>query len=110
MVAARYGVEKLHPNSHLYTSDQWVKEFPGRQFRVLAQGGFGKREVRELLDSVKKANLTVRNFPNSVADLRKKLKLAEGGEDYLFATTLSEGEKAWILCRKVTEPVGGDNV
>lgn len=106
MIAAHYGVEKLHPSSHLYTSDQRIKEFPGRIFEVIAHGGFGKREVKELLASVKKANLTVRNFPNSVADLRKRLKLPEGGDDYLFATTLSNGEKAWILCRKATETFG----
>jgi hypothetical protein len=64
-------------------------------------GGFGKREIKELLASVKKANLTVRNFPTSVADLRKRLKLDDGGDDYLFATTLANGEKQWILCKKI---------
>ena len=102
-VASHYGVEKLHPNSHLYTSDQWIKDFPGRVFEVITHGGFGKREVKELLTSVKKANLTVRNFPNSVAELRKRFKLPEGGDDYLFATTLSKGDKVWILCRKASE-------
>lgn len=106
IVAAHYGVEKLHPNSHLYTSDQWIKKFPGRSFEVIEYGGFGKREIKELLGSVKKANLTVRNFPNSVADLRKRLKLPEGGDDYLFATTLAKEEKVWILCRKATEGEG----
>lgn len=103
MVATHYGIEKLHPNSHLYTSDRWLPDFPGRGFEVITHGGFGKREVRALLASVKKANLTVRNFPNSVADLRKRLKLPEGGDDYLFATTMAEEEKAWILCRKVVK-------
>lgn len=99
-IASQYGVEKLHPNSHLYTSDLLVEDFPGRRFQVITHGGFSKREIRILLSSVKKANLTVRNFPNSVADLRKRLKLAEGGDDYLFATTLKDEEKQWILCRK----------
>jgi hypothetical protein len=100
-IAMQYGVEKLHPNSHLYTSDRLVEDFPGRRFQVITHGGFSKREIKEFLSSVKKANLTVRNFPNSVADLRKRLKLAEGGDDYLFATTLKDEEKRWILCRKV---------
>ncbi len=110
IVAAQYDVEKLHPNSHLYTSDRWIPDFPGRRFEVIGYGGFGKREMKNLLLSVKKANLTVRNFPNSVADLRKRLKLAEGGDDYLFATTLAEGNKVWILCRKpMEEKIGHDN-
>ena len=102
-VASHYGVEKLHPNSHLYTSNQCLREFPGRVFEVMAYGGFGKREVKEMLTSVKRANVTVRNFPDSVAELRKRFKLPEGGDDYLFATTLSKGNKVWILCRKATE-------
>ena len=62
--------------------------------------GFGKKEVKELLSGLEKANLTVRNFPASVADLRKKLKLKEGGDVYLFATTLQNGEKVLIKCLK----------
>ena len=62
--------------------------------------GFGKKEVKELLGGLEKANLTVRNFPASVADLRKKLKLKEGGDVYLFATTLQNGEKVLIKCLK----------
>lgn len=101
LAAVQYGIEKLHPNSHLYTSNRLIKDFPGRKFEVVAHGGFGKRELKPLLDSVKKVNLTIRNFPASVADLRKRLKLAEGGDFYLFATTLVEDEKRWILCKKV---------
>lgn len=102
LIAVQHGMEKLHPNSHLYTSHRLIKDFPGRRFEVVAHGGFGKRELKPLLDSVKKANLTVRNFPSSVADLRKRLKLAEGGDLYLFATTLAGDEKRWILCKKVS--------
>lgn len=77
LLATRYGVEKLHPNSHLYTSSGLV-DFPGRRFRVTAVSGFGKKDLKVLLEGVEKANLTVRNFPSSVAELRKKLKLKEG--------------------------------
>lgn len=101
LLAARYGVSKLHLNSHLYTSDEPVA-FPGRAFKVMSVSGFGKKDLKALLSGVEKANLTVRNFPSSVAELRKKLKLKEGGDTYLFATTLASGEKVLIKCRKAT--------
>ncbi len=100
LLALRYGVKKLHPNSHLYTSDHQV-DFPGRQFQVEAVSGFGKKELKTLLGGVEKANLTVRNFPASVTELRKKLKLKEGGEIYLFATTLKDEERVLIKCSKI---------
>ncbi len=99
ILSERYGVKKLHPNSHLYTSDTEI-DFPGRCFRVIAVSGFGKKELKSFLTGVDKANLTVRNFPSSVSDLRKKLKLKEGGDIYLFATTLADGEKVLIKCEK----------
>lgn len=95
-----YKVEKLHTNSHLYTSDEALPCFPGRMFRIDGWCGFSKREVKEQLADVQKANLTVRNFPATVADLRKRLKLAEGGDTYLFATTLTDGRKALLRCSK----------
>lgn len=99
-LTTRYKVEKLHPNSHLYTSDTQVEGFPGRTFHIDGWSGFGKREIKELLKGEKKANLTVRNFPTSVAELRKRLKLSEGGNIYLFATTLADGQKVLIKCSK----------
>lgn len=95
-----YPVKKLHASSHLYTSDEWVEDFPGRHFRVEAVSGFGKKELKTFLQGIEKANLTIRNFPSSVADLRKRLKLKEGGEDYVFATTLADEQKVLIRCRK----------
>jgi hypothetical protein len=97
LLSARYGVKKFHADSHLYTSESLVESFPGRIFEIDAYSGFGKKEVKPLLAGVQKANLTVRNFPLSVAELRKKLKLAEGGDVYLFATT--QQEKRHILIR-----------
>lgn len=99
LLAQAYEVRKLHPNSHLYTSSELV-DFPGRCFRVMAVSGFGKKELKSFLQGIDKANITIRNFPSTVADLRKKLKLKEGGEVYLFATTLGGGEKVLIHCRK----------
>ena len=95
-----YKVEKLHPNSHLYTSEQFIETFPGRSFRITAHCGFSKQEIKAMLGTERKANLTVRNFPTGVTQLRKQLKLAEGGENYLFATTLGSEEKVLIRCQK----------
>lgn len=95
-----YDVKKLHTSSHLYTSSRFVDDFPGRRFRVESVSGFGKKELKDFLQGLEKANLTIRNFPSSVADLRKRLKLKEGGEDYLFATTLADESKVLIKCKK----------
>lgn len=95
-----YDVKKLHASSHLYTSTHFIEDFPGRRFRVESVSGFGKKELKEFLQGLEKANLTIRNFPSSVADLRKRLKLKEGGEDYLFATTLADESKVLIKCKK----------
>lgn len=100
LTAVRYGLHKLHANSHLYTSDALCSDFPGRVFRVEAYGGFGKKEVRGLLSDLRAANLTVRNFPATVAELRRRLRLAEGGDCYLFATTGPDGRHLLVRCRR----------
>lgn len=101
-VARRYGLHQLHHDSHLY-SGEWTQGFPGRSFRVERISGFGKRELREFVQSApeRKANITVRNFPMSVAELRKRLKVAEGGSEYWFATTLADGSHALIACSRL---------
>lgn len=103
-IASIYKVEKLHPSSHLYTSDAWLPDFPGRKFRITGCCGFNKKEVKTLLADEKRANLTVRNFPDTVAQLRKRLKLAEGGDTYLFATTLADEKKVLIACQPPCPP------
>ena len=95
----RMQASKLHPNSQLYTSDKMIEDFPGRIFIVEKVCGFSKSDIKEI-QSLGKANITVRNFPESVQLLRKKLKLAEGGDSYIFATTLANGNKALIICKK----------
>ena len=99
-LADAYGLEKLHPSSHLYTSRSPVADFPGRTFRVEGWCGLGKRETKALLADLRQANLSVRNFPDTVAGLRKRLHLSEGGDTYLFATTLADGRKVLIRGRK----------
>jgi hypothetical protein len=95
-----YKVEKLHAFSHLFTSDQLIEDFPGRSFRIIGRSDFSKQGLRDLLAGVKQANLTVRNFPATVQELRKKLKLADGGSVYLFATTMSDNSHALLRCVK----------
>lgn len=99
-IASRYEVKKLHPNSHLYTSDLWIENFPGRSFLITGQCSFNKKEIKETIGELKKANITVRNFPATVAEIRKRTKLSDGGEVYLFATTLSNEQKVFIRCSK----------
>lgn len=100
VLCERYAVEKLHPMSNLFVSSSPVQDFPGRGFEIAASCGFGKKELRAMLAGVTKANITVRNFPTSVAELRKKLRLAEGGDVYLFATTVADGSHRLIRCIK----------
>ncbi len=99
-LATSYGVQKLHRNSNLYTSDALAAQFPGRTFKVTGIAGFSKNELKMLLGDLKRANLTVRNFPETVQQLRKRLKLSEGGDIYLFATTLADGRKVLVRCEK----------
>ena len=99
-LSAHYKVDKLHPNSHLYTSATLVQGFPGRCFRVENVCRPEAKELRRIIGPEAKANLSVRNFPMTVADLRRKLKLTEGGDFYLFATTLADHRKALLVTRK----------
>ena len=100
-VALRFGVEKLHASSHLYTSTELKMDFPGRIFAVDAVYTFNNRLCKDIGKEIPKANIAVRNFPLSVDELRKKSKIKEGGEVFLFATTLSSGEKVWIRGHKI---------
>lgn len=99
-LARHYGVSPLAHNSHLFVSNKPVNNFPGRQFRVLTVSTMNKRELKEKLGSLRQANITVRNFPLSVAELRKRLKLSEGGCHYIFATTLANGNHVLIVCQR----------
>jgi hypothetical protein len=96
-----FELRKFHPNSHLYTSEQLLEHFPGRIFSVEAVFPLHPKELKTQLAGLSQANISVRNYPDSVAVLRKKTKLREGGETYLFATTLHDGKKVLVKCRKV---------
>lgn len=98
-VAVTYQVQPLAPNSHLFISSRLIEDFPGRKFRIQTVTSMNKQELKVALKDIQKANITVRNFPISVAELRKKIKLSEGGNNYIFATTLAEGKKVLIICQ-----------
>lgn len=101
-LARECGVRKLHPQSNLYFSCEPLKahERLYRSFQIEAMSGFAKKELQELLNGLGQANITIRNFPGTVAELRKRLRLREGGNAYLFATTLSGGNKVLLRCVK----------
>lgn len=100
-LGSQFGLKKLHPNSHLYTSDNLIHDFPGRQFMVEDVFSLSKKELKDHLGRISKANLSIRNFPMSVDDLRKKLRLKDGGENYIFATILFDEKKILIKCSKI---------
>lgn len=100
-VAQCYGLQKLHRNTHLYTSEQLCADFPGRVFVCEGVISFAKKDIKQQMSGIVQANLAVRNFPASVAELRKRLKIAEGGECFLFATTLADERKVLIKCSRI---------
>ena len=100
LLTARYSLSALSLNSHLFVSDEAIDAFPGRKFRITAVSSFNKKELRHSLSGIDKANLAVRNFPMSVAELRKRLKIKEGGDVYLFATTDAESNHLLFVCKK----------
>ena len=99
-VATRFPVEKLHASSHLYTSESWVEGFPGRSFVVEEVYPFSGGLCKKLSKEIPQANITVRNFPLSVEELRRRTKIKDGADVYLFATTIADGEKVIVKCRK----------
>ena len=100
-VGSRFGLSKLHTNTHLYTSTNLLVDFPGRIFEVQEIWGSAKKELKELASTTPKANISTRNYPLPVDELRKKLKIKEGGDVYLFACTLNNEQKVIVECGKV---------
>lgn len=99
-LAAAYGVSPVSRNSHLFLSDEPVEDFPGRSFVVERVTTMNKGELRKALVGIEKANIATRNFPLTVAELRKRLKIKDGGDVYIFATTTAEGEHLLLISRK----------
>ena len=99
-ICQRYGVKMLAKNSHLFSSQELVADFPGRTFRINTISSFNKKELKRQLAGIVKANVATRNFPLSVPELRKRLKLKDGGDNYIFATTLSDESHVLIIGTK----------
>ena len=100
VLSERYDAKMLSKNSHLFVSEDPVEAFPGRAFRIIAVSSFNKKELKRQLSGITKANIATRNFPLSVAELRKRLKLKDGGETYIFATTLSDESHVLVICER----------
>lgn len=100
VLSERYDAKMLSKNSHLFVSEDPVEAFPGRAFRIIAVSSFNKKELKRQLSGITKANIATRNFPLSVAELRKRLKLKDGGESYIFATTLSDESHVLVICER----------
>ncbi len=92
-----FSLFKLHEHTHLYTSNELVS-FPGRRFKILASVPYNKKKLRAM--KIEKANITLRNFPESVKSIRTKFKIKDGGETYLFFTTDHEGKYVVLECAK----------
>lgn len=101
VISSRYGVKMLAKNSHLFVSEDPVADFPGRSFCIKAVSSFNKKDIKRQLSGITKANIATRNFPLSVTELRKRLKLKDGGDTYIFATTLSDESHVLFICEKV---------
>ena len=100
VISSQYGAKMLAKNSHLFVSQEPISDFPGRSFRIKAVSSFNKKELKRHLSGITKANIATRNFPLSVAELRKRLKLKDGGETYIFATTLSDESHVLVITEK----------
>lgn len=100
VLSGRYDARMLSKNSHLFVSRNPIAAFPGRSFRIIAISSFNKKELKRHLSGITKANISTRNFPLSVAELRKRLKLKDGGETYIFATTLSDESHVLMITEK----------
>ena len=97
----RFAVHQLSANSHLFISHQLLSDFPGRGFLVDAVSSLNKREVKASLAGIDRANISTRNFPMTPQELRKRLKIKDGGDVYLFATTVGRDCHQLVICRKI---------
>lgn len=99
-IAQRYNVQKLHPNSHLYTSDKKIDDFPGRRFNVMCVYDFNKKGIKAFTSSTQQSHIATRNFPLSAPQLQKKLHIKDGGDSYTFGTTIGNHQKILIKTTK----------
>ena len=99
-IAQKFNLSKIAKNSHLYTSESLASNFPGRTFEIIKVSKPIKREIKLMIPNAK-ANITIRNYPMNVSDIRKKFKIMDGGDDYLFFTTDLKNNALVIYGRKI---------
>lgn len=99
-ISTSFGISKLHKHSHLYTSEELI-DFPGRSFEIEKVISYGKNDMKAALLN-QQANVTTRNFPETVESIRKKWKIKNGGNLYCFFTTDKNDNKIVLICRKIT--------
>ena len=101
-VEQAYGARPVAGNSHLFLSADEIGDFPGRKFQIQAISSMNKQELSQKATALERANISVRNFPLTADQLRKKLKLKDGGDTYIFATTTGNGQHRLFICRKIS--------
>ena len=99
VLCSRLGVQAIAPNSHLFVANNDLPDFPGRRFKLVATTSFNKRDLKAALQGISKANIATRNFPLKPEVLRKKLKLKDGGEHFLFGTTDAQGKHCLLVAK-----------
>jgi len=99
-IAKSFNLKKLHINTHLYTSNELITDFPGRVFTVISVSDSSKAELKKLYATTPKANINVRNYPLTVEEFRKKTKITDGGTDYIFACKLINDKNIIVKCTK----------
>ena len=102
LLSTRFGISQPDKNSHLFLSDMPIADFPGRGFAIERISTMNKKELKTALAGISQANIATRNFPLSVAELRKRLKLKDGGDTYIFATTSAQKGHLLLVCRKIS--------
>ncbi|MCQ2287569.1 MAG: SAM-dependent methyltransferase [Muribaculaceae bacterium] len=100
LIASQMGLDAVSADSHLLVGDMLVDDFPGRSFAIDAIGSMNKKELKQLLRGIKKANVAVRNFPLKANELAKRLKLADGGDVFIFGTTTTSGKHIIVRAHK----------
>lgn len=101
VVTERYPVKALSADSHLFVSNERIMDFPGRKFAITAITTLNKKELSKALEGITRANIAVRNFPMSAQDLRKRLRLHDGGDRFIFGTTSGNSQHLLYLCQKL---------
>lgn len=100
----QFEVRSLHPNSHLFVAPSLISDFPGRRFKIRNVSTMNKKELKKVMGSLNKANVSVRNFPIGAEELRRRLKLKDGGDTYLFGTTLTDKTHVLLFCQRADNP------